>query len=115
MENAQSTHRPLGPEDSELVTPLEGLSAIQAMNVDAAFGLDGIPVICSKNCCSILFRWLREVFCSSLVVGYFPKKWHIVKPLALCNPRKANYVNPQKLLTNEPSFKWGQVIGDHRQ
>ena len=36
IEYGWSTHRPLGPEDSELVTPLEVLSAIRAMHMDVA-------------------------------------------------------------------------------
>ena len=54
IEHAWSTHRPPGPEDSELVTPLEVLSVIRAMRMDAAPGLDGILVICFKKCCGIL-------------------------------------------------------------
>ena len=95
IEHARSTHRPPRPEDSELVTPLEVLSVIWAMRMDAALGLDGIPMICLKKCCSILLPWLRQIFFSSLAVGYFPKKGRIAKELALCKPGKASYVTPR--------------------
>ena len=95
VEHAWRTHRPPGPEDSELVTPLEVLSAIRAMRMDAAPGLDGIPVICLKKCCGILLPWLRQIFSSSLALGYFPEKWRIAKVLALRKPGKASYATPR--------------------
>ena len=82
------------PKDSELVTPLEVLSAIQARRIDAAPGLDGILVICLKKCCGILLPWLRQIFSNPLVVGYFPEKWCIAKVLALRKPGKASYATP---------------------
>ena len=61
IEHAWSTHRPPEPEDSELVTPLEVLSAIRAMRMDAAPGFDGIPLICLIKCCGILLPWLMQI------------------------------------------------------
>lgn len=105
IEHTWSTHGALGPEDCELVTPQEILSAIRAMRSDAALGLSWIPVICWKKCCSILLSWLGQVFSSSLAVGYFPVTWHIAKVLALHKPRKASYATPRnyrpiRLLSN---------------
>ena len=53
IEHTWSTHRPPRPEDPELVTPLEVLSATQAMRMYAAPRLDGIPAICLK--CVVAF------------------------------------------------------------
>ena len=69
IEHAWSTHRPPGPEDLKLVTPLEILSAIWAMRMDAVQGLDGILAICLKKCCGILLPWLRQIFSSSFALA----------------------------------------------
>ena len=95
IEHAWSTHRPPGPEDSELVIPLEVHSAIRAMHMDAALGLDGILVICLKTFCNILLPCLRQIFSNSLGVACFPKKWRIAKVLVLCKLGKASYMTPQ--------------------
>ena len=104
IEHGWSTHRALGPEESELGTPLEVLSVARAMNMDVASGLDGILVICLKKFCGILLPWLRQIFSSSLAMGYFPEKWCMAKVLALHKPGKASYATPQTLVKNGPFY-----------
>ena len=90
---AWSTSRPPGAPDSVKVSPSEVHSAIRAMRVASAPGVDTIPVSVLKRNLSILVPWLVIMVSASLSLHYFPRVWRLAKVLALKKPGKSTYAD----------------------
>ena len=58
---SRKTHRPLGLLETKLVTLMDLIRVIRRVRVAATPGIDGITMLCLKNCMLTILPWLLRI------------------------------------------------------